>query len=411
MTLAELRMAVRTIPFFESHVDDPAGAVVLSERPVRKLLVWHPETVEWIFRSDARLRHTGGRSLTALFGERSLLWAEGARHAAYRRVLGPPLHGRGLAERHDVVAETVHAAIDPLTAGTEFDVLAWTRAIALRVIARLLLGRYEDALLTAVTQWIERAFGTPYRTLAHRYVLGGLPTPGAELDRTLVATARANTDLPTLAARLLDADGPLGRIEDAELRAAIVSMVFAGHETTAAAAAWTVYWLDRNPLVRKEIEDELATGADGADPARVPLLQAAVAETLRLSPPATLTVHRVLTEDAAPPRAGALPAGSILKTAIYLAHRRPEAFPDPHRFDPGRFLDTRPPAHHYFPFGGGTRHCLGSQLAQLEIRMITAALLRRRELGRVRPAAGVARMRGNVLAPAGLRMRVLACRD
>jgi cytochrome P450 family 110 len=414
MKLAELSMAARTLPFLESHVDTPARMVELRDRPVPKLLVWHPNTVEWIFRADSRLRHPGGRSLTPLFGERSLLWAEGERHTAYRRLLGPPLRGKGLTDQHDAIARTVHAAIDSLTPGTVVEVLAWTRAIALRVIAGLLLGPCEAPLLTAVTRWIERAFGARHRTLVHRYLLGGLPRPGAELDRMLVTTAKAHKDLrpPTLAARLLDGDGPLGRIDDAELRDAVISMVFAGHETTAAGTAWTLYWLDRNPQVCHEVRAELAaTGSDGSDAARVPLLAAVIAETLRLTPPATLAEHRVLTEDAV--LSGAtLPAGAMLTPAIYLAHRHPDAFPDPDRFDPGRFLDGRPSAHHYLPFGGGTRYCLGSQFAQLEIRMITAALLRRREWRCVRPRGGVARMRGNVLAPsAGLRLRVLSCRD
>jgi cytochrome P450 len=414
MRWQELRMKLRTLQFLESHVGAPCGVLKLRDRPMPELLVWQPEVIDWIFRSDARLRHPGGRSLTPLLGASSLLWAEGERHAAYRHVLGPPLRGKGLAEQRGVVADAVHAAIDRLVPGTVVELLAWTRAIALRVIARILLGRCEDDLLTAVTQWIEKAFGARYRTLTYRYLLGGLPRSGTELDRRLVRTAKAHTDLrpPTLAARMLEGDGPLGRIGDTELRDAVVSLVFAGHETTAAGTAWTLYWLDRNPGIRNEIREELAaTGADGSDPAHVPLLQAAVAETLRLTPPASLAEHRVLTED---DEAGGrvLPGGTTLRPAIYLAHHDPDAFPDPKRFDPSRFLDRRPASHHYFPFGGGTRYCLGSQLAQLEIRMITADLLRRREWRCVNPRGGVAQMRGNILAPASrLRMRVLSCRD
>ncbi len=414
MRVSELRMNLRTLPFLESHVGASGGVLELRDRPVPKLLVWQPEMIDWIFRSDARLRHPGGRSLIPLFGASSLVWAEGERHAAYRHVLGPPLRGKGLAERRGVVADAVDAAIDRLALGTVVELLPWTRAIALRVIARILLGRCEDDLLAAVTQWFDKAFGTRYRTLIYRYLLGGLPQSGTELDRRLVWTAKAHTDLrpPTLAARLLDGGGPLGRIGDNELRDAVVSLVFAGHETTAAGAAWTLYWLDRNPGIRNEIREELAaTGADGSDPAHVPLLQAAVSETLRLTPPASLAEHRVLTED---DEAGGrmLPGGAMLTPAIYLAHHDPDAFPDPRRFDPSRFLDRRPPSHHYFPFGGGTRYCLGSQLAQLEIRMITAGMLRRREWCCVNPRAVVAQMRGNILAPASrLRMRVLSCRD
>lgn len=414
MNVAELRMAVRTVPFLESLVDSPEGCAEVTGGPRPRLLVWRPDMVDWIFRNDGRLGHPGGRSLIPLFGELSPLWAEGARHAAYRRVLGPPLRGRTLGSLSGIVADTVRAAIDTLTPGTATELLAWTRGITLRVIAGILLGRYDDALLTAVTAWIEHAFGAKHRTLAYRYLRGGLPVPGADLDRALVLAAKASTDLdpPTVAARLIDADWPFGRIGDGELRDAVISMLFAGHDTTAAAVAWTLYWLDRTPSVRADVMAELAaTDADGADAARLPLLHATVLESLRLTPPAILAEHRLLTEDETV-GGRTCAAGTVLTPAIYVAHHHPDAFPDPHRFDPTRFLDEHPVPARYFPFGGSVRHCLGRQLAQMEIRMITAALLRRRTWACVAPRRGTVRMRGNVMAPApGIRLRVLACRD
>ncbi|HEV2778250.1 MAG TPA: cytochrome P450 [Actinophytocola sp.] len=413
MSWPELRLAVRPLPFLESTVDSATRVLELRRRPAPKLLVWHPEMVDWIFRSDQTMRHPGGRSLVPMFGARSPLWAEGSRHAAYRQVLGTPLRGRRLADQHDIIATTVHAAIDALRPGTEIGLMAWTRAITLRVIARIVLGRFDEDLLDAITAWIDKAFGARHRTLAYRYLLGGLPRPGAELDQELMRTAKAHTDLypPTLAARMLSGDGPLGAIDDAELHDAVVSMIFAGHETTAAGAAWTLYWLDRNLPIQREVRAELeATGADGAEAGEVPLLQATVLEMLRLTPPAMSAEHRVLTEDSDLP-GRTLPAGTMVTPAIYLAHHNAEVFPSPRRFDPHRFLGNRPPLQYYFPFGGGTRYCLGSQLAQTEIRMITAAVLRRRIWRCVSPNTDVPRLRGQVLAPAGARMRVLSCLD
>jgi cytochrome P450 family 110 len=413
MSWSELQLAVRPMAFLDATVARPNRILELRRRPARKLLVWDPETVDWIFRSDARTRHPGGRSLVPLFGARSPLWAEGARHAAYRALLGPPLRGRKLADQHDVIADTVQAAVDGLRPGAEVGLLDWTRAITLRVIARIVLGRFGENLLTEFTSWVDKAFGARYRTLAYRYLMGSLPRPRAELTEGLVRTAKAHTELrpPTLAARMLAGDGPIGKLDDQELRDAVVSMMFAGHETTAAGAAWTLYWLDRDDAVAREVGAELeAGGTDGADAARVPLLQATVLEMLRLTPPAMSAEHRVLTEDGC--AAGrAFSAGTMLTPAIYLAQHHPDAFPNPRRFDPHRFLGNRPPPQHYFPFGGGTRYCLGSQLAQLEIRMITAALLRRRVWRCVNPNAAVARLRGQVLAPAGVRIQVLACLD
>jgi hypothetical protein len=172
-------------------VEPVQGGVGCSPAP--RLLVWHPEMIDWLFRSDGRMRHPGGRSLKPLFGESSPLWAEGQRHTAYRQVLGPPLRGRRLADRRGVIADTAHSAIDELRAGTVVELLAWTRAITLRVIARILLGRFDDALLAAVTEWIDKVYGARYRTLVYRYLMGGLPRSGAELDSLLVRTPPRRT--------------------------------------------------------------------------------------------------------------------------------------------------------------------------------------------------------------------------
>ncbi|HET9142823.1 cytochrome P450 [Actinophytocola sp.] len=404
MNWLELAMAVRPLATLESHVDT-AGRV-LAVRP-DKLLVWQPELLDWLFRSDAQLCHTGGRSLTPLFGPRSLLWSEGSRHDAYRRVLGPPLRGKRLAERHDLIAGPVHLAIDDLAAGREADLLDWTRGIALRIIAGLLLGPVDDTLLAGVTDWADKAFGARHRTLAYRYLFGGLPGPDPALERRLVRAAHGCAP-PALAERLRH--GPLAGIGDRELRDAVVSLLFAGHETTAAGAAWTLYWLGRNASIRHDVEAELAaTGSDGSNPAAVPLLQAVVLESLRLTPPATLAGHRTVPEDRPAPGRD-LAAGTTLTPAIYAAHRHPDAWPEPTRFDPGRFRQGRPLPQHYLPFGGGSRYCLGSQLALLEIRMIAAALLLRRRRWRLAGRAGRAgRLRGQILAPAGVTLRVPRC--
>jgi cytochrome P450 len=410
----ELRMAVRTLPFLDSQVDSPRGALTLRTEPGPKLLVWHPEAIDWIFRHDQQFRHPGSRSLTPLFGRRSLLWAEDPRHAAYRQVLGPPLRGHRLADYRDVISEAVHTAIDALRPDTVVTLPAWTRRITLRIIASILLGPPDDAILSAFTGWIERALGARHRTLAYRYLSGGLPGSGDQLDRMLVWNAKAHQSLrpATLAALMLDSDGPLGGIDDGELRDAIVSLLFAGHETTAAATAWTLYWLDRDAGLRQDVLAELATtAADGSDAARVPLLHAVIQEALRLAPPVTVAENRALTEDAEL-LGQTVTAGTILTPSIYLAHRNSDQFPNPHRFDPNRFLGERVPARYYFPFGGGTRYCLGSQLAQLEIRMVAAAILRRLEWCCVNPRMGVPRLRGHAMAPASrLRMRVFRCRD
>ncbi|NKQ52760.1 cytochrome P450 [Amycolatopsis sp. K13G38] len=412
MNRTELRFALRTLPFLDSRAQLPAGALELRPHPGRRLLVWHPDAIEAVFRADQRLGHPGSRSFRPLMGPKSLLWQEGERHASYRRVLGTPLRGRRLAGYREMIAATVHEAIDALPTGAEPPIADWTRRIALRIMARIVFGEADEGVLEPFAAWMDRALGSRYRTLAYRYVKGNLPLPGATLEHALTAAARtaARANPATLAGQLLGADSPFAGIDDGELRDQIVSLLFAGHETTASTAAWALFWLSRDDSLRERVVAEVSS-SDGFAADEVPVLQAVVQETLRITPPVPAAGNRVLTRDC-PFDGGTVAAGTVVTPSIYLAHHRADSFAEPYRFDAGRFLGGRVPPQRYFPFGGGIRHCLGSQLGQAEVRMIVAAMLRRRELVCVDPRAGVPQLRGHAMAPSPrLRIRILKCRD
>jgi cytochrome P450 len=408
MNRNELRFAFQTLPFLDSHEGGLAGVLELRARPALRLLVWHPEGIDWIFRADRQLHHMPSRTLSPLLGRKSLLWAEGPRHAAYRRVLGPALRGHQLQVCHNIISRTAHAAIDVLAPGAVISLIEWTRKVALCVASQILLGSVDDWLLESFSSRVDSVLGSRTRTLAHRYLPVRL-RGRRELDEMLLRSAKttATAQPPALAALLLAGDGPLGVLDDEELRDQIMSLLFAGHETTASATAWVLYWLGRDERVRRNVIAELATTSDdGSDPAQVPLLHAVTEEALRLSPPAIIAGKRMLTADGEL-LGKPLPAGTLVTPCMYLAHRQPDLFPNPRRFDPSRFLGDRVPRQYYFPFGGGTRRCLGSELAMLEVRMITAAVLRRCQLHCVNPEAGIPELRGPAmtLAP-GLRISI-----
>jgi cytochrome P450 len=403
--------ALRPLHFLDSYAAGPHNVLDLGGSSARRLLIRHPNAIDWVFRSDRELQHPASETLSALLGPRSLLWADGSRHTAYRRALGPALRGHRLEAYRGTIAGTVHAALDALVPGAVFPLSQWTRQVTLRVMGQLLFDRVGDVLLQSFATWIENSLGSRHRTLAHRYLRRRRRRYDHKLDYALLAKAEAAADSPTtsLAALLRNVQELPSASDDRELRDQIVSLLFAGHETTASATAWTLYWLDRHDQVRQDVIAELAaTSSDGSDATEVPLLHAVIQEALRLSPPATMTGKRLL------PTGGellgmSLPAGTVLNPCIYAAHRSPDFFRLPHRFDPGRFLDQRIPRGHYFPFGGGTRHCLGRDLAMLEVRMFVTAVLRRRSLRCVNPRAGVPQLRGAAMAPASsLRMRVRA---
>jgi cytochrome P450 len=417
MNRDEFRFAFQTLPFLDSHEGDPAGVLELRTRLTPRLLVWHPEGIDWIFRADRQLHHMPSRTLCPLLGRKSLLWAEGLRHTAYRRVLGPPLRGHQLQVCQNVITHTVHTAIDALAPGTVISLIKWTRRVTLCVISQIVLGRADSLLLESFSSRVESALGSRSRTLFHRYCIHALPASARksflhghrELDEMLLRSARATATAqsPALAGLLMAGDGPLGVLDDEELRDQIMSLLFAGHETTASATAWVLYWLGSDERVRRDVVDELtATSNDGSDPAQVPLLHAVIQEALRLFPPAIIAGKRMLIEDGEL-LGKPLPAGTIVTPCMYLSHHQPDLFPNPRRFNSSRFLGNRISRRHYFPFGGGTRRCLGSDLAMLEIRVITAAVLRHCQLHCVNPEAGRPELRGPAMTLAqGLQMSV-----
>lgn len=404
MSLAEVRMTLRPLPFWRAHADDPDGMLRVRTRPVPRLQVWHDEAIDWVFRSDRHLAHPPSNTLSPLLGRRSLLWTDGPRHQHYRRLLAPALHGAHLAAYRDAIADAAREAIEAVPFGVQFGLADWARRLTLRIIGRILFGQPDEALLAAFTGWLNKALAVRTRTIAYRYLAHRLPRSGTDFDRPLVAAARQAP--PDTIAGMLAADDDM---DDAELRDQIVSLLFAGHETTASAIAWTLYWLDSAQL-RADVAAELAaTPDDGADPSGVPLLQAVIKETLRLCPPAPVAGKRALDADAEL-RGHPLPAGTVVVPSIYLAHHRSAVFTDPYRFDPDRFLHTQQPSSpHYFPFGGGTRYCPGSELATLEARMVTAAVLRRGNLRCVNPDAAVPQFRGPAMAPSR-RLRAVVTR-
>lgn len=422
MNHKKFRFAFQTLPFLDSCENDQTGILELCVRPTPQLLVWHPEGIDWIFQADRQLHHMPSRTLRPLLGRHSLLGTDGPRHDAYRRVLGPALRGHQLQVCHNIISNTVHTAIDALVPGAVISLIEWTRKITLCISSHILLGSSDDVLLELFSARVGSVLGSRSRTLLHRHLYMHVlsisarrfcPRGRRELDAMVLRSAKATATLqpPALATLLLAGDGPLGVLDDEELRDQIMSLLFAGYETTASTIAWVLYWLSRDERMRRDVIAELTTTSnDGSDPAQVPLLHAVIQEALRLSPPAIIAGKRMLAEDGELLRKP-LPAGTIVTPCMYLAHHQPDIFPNPRQFNPHRFIDNRISRQHYFPFGGGTRRCLGSELAMLEVRMITAAVLRRCQLYCVNPEAGVPELRGPAMTLArNLRMWITMSR-
>jgi cytochrome P450 len=221
------------------------------------------------------------------------------------------------------------------------------------------LGPERLARLRPFRRYLERVDGPIYEEIADRRRVPELAKRDDILS--LLLTARHHDGSP---------------MSDRELRDELVTLLVAGHETTATALAWAVERLVHTPDKLARLTSEVAGGETA-------FLDAVITETLRLRPVISIVARR-LTE---PAEIGGrlLPAGAAVAPSIYLVHRHPDVYPDPERFLPERFLDNPPGTYTWIPFGGGIRRCLGGAFAQLEMRAVLSELVRRRKLSPARP--------------------------
>jgi cytochrome P450 len=434
MNVNRLRFSFQGLSYLESASSAPDRALLLRTSPAPHLLVWSAADIGQIFRSDRLMWLEHSDTLRPLLGDSSLLFANGTRHEAYRQVIGPALRGKQLDSWRPVIKAAVEDAADECIKAGSFVTPEWARQLTLGIIRQILLGPEASSgywaecreLLRRVSDLVESALGSSVRTLRYRYLRlpTALPSPWRAflrerdtIRRDLLAlvelaagTGRTNVTCPGLVVALTSGSPPLGRIGDSELADQLMSLIFAGHETTASAIAWTLYWLACHDQIRADVRAELAaSSADGSSVTDSPLLDAVCREVLRISPPATVAGNRVLADEQAL-LGRRLPKGTTLTPCIHLVHRQPDVYHHPERFAPDRFLAHKWSAQHYLPFGGGTRRCLGADLAVLEMRMAVAALLRRADLRCLNPRAGTPHRRGPAMGPAPtLTMAVRPC--
>jgi cytochrome P450 len=215
----------------------------------------------------------------------------------------------------------------------------------------------------------------------------------------------SRTDILSL---LLSARDEAGEaMTDDELHDELMTLLTAGHETTASALTWALYWIHYLPEVQQRLLQELETvdsQADLMEIARLPYLSAVCSETLRIYPIAPGTFIRVL-QSPMEIAGYQFPAGTALMPSIYLIHQREDIYPEPKCFKPERFLERQYSPYEYFPFGGSNRRCIGAALAQLEMKLVLATIVSRYQLAltHTRPIKPV--RRGLTLAPpAGMQM-------
>ncbi len=396
-----------------------------------------PAAIKEIWSSDPETLRAGEANiiLRAALGPSSLLLLDGVEHLRERRLMLPPFHGDRMRAYGAAMRDATLREVGRWPIGRTLPVHASMQAITLDVIMRTIFGVGDDPELAplrdALVRWTTLGtsrvgtalllltppeYAQRVQALASRGVgrfLPWAPIVRAQRDadrlvRDIIAQRRRDgtAGRDDVLSMLLDARDEHGNaMTDDELRDEMLTLLLAGHETTATTLAWALHHLLASPawLARVRAEVDEVVGVRGLVASehleRLVLVDATIKETLRLTPIIPLVARRV----ARPTTIGgyALPANSIACASIYLVHHRADLWSEPRRFDPSRFVGKKPDPTHYFPFGGGTRRCLGMAFASYEMKVVLASLLAHVDLA---PAPG-ARVRlvrrGITLAPSG----------
>jgi cytochrome P450 family 135 len=355
-----------------------------------------PEHVKQVFTGDPKVFHAGegNQILRPMLGDNSVLVLDEKPHIGQRRLLLPPFHGERMQGYREKMADLATREIESWPLGRPHRLRPRMQALTLEIILETVFGVHGGErmgeLRGALRDFLDL---TTNPALIVPLILAGpprirrLPIVGSrigrvdELLRELIAERRAAGDTAErddVLSMLVEARHEDGSpMSEAEIRDELLTLLVAGHETTANALSWAVERLVRHPEKLERLRAEVLAGEDA-------YLTATIQETLRLRPVIVIVARR-LTE---PVEIGGyrLPAGVTVTPSIHLVHRDPRIYPEPDRFRPERFLEQPPGTYTWIPFGGGVRRCLGAAFAQFEMTVVLEELVRRHEIRPSRPA-------------------------
>jgi cytochrome P450 len=375
----------------------------------RIVYVADPDLVKAVFTGDPAVFHAGEANATVLepaLGPGSVLTLDGDEHLRQRKLLLPPFHGDAVTRYGELIREITEREMETWPVGRPFAVRPHTQRITLAVILRAVFGVRDEGRFKRASKLVE-AFGRSADLITQipslRRKLGRFSPwsrflrARAALDEFIyeeIAARRGEPDLDeredvlSLLLRATDEEGE--PMSDRELRDELVTVIGAGHETTATALAWALERLLRKPRVLARLRESIEAGEDD-------YLDAAIKETLRARP-VIVDVARKLT---VPATIGGyeLAAGTFVLPSIAGLHYREDLFPEPEEFRPERFLEGKADHYSWIPFGGGVRRCVGAAFAQFEMSVVLRVILERAELSAPDPRDERVKVRNVTLAP------------
>lgn len=379
--------------------------VRLDSKSPPLIFVSNPEVLQQILTNDTKgLEAPGDTNLVfeSLLGKRSVITISGTEHQRQRQLLLPPFHGERMRSYSQIISDITEKVISEYQIGQPFNIRSVAQAITLRVIMQAVFGLDEgpraEKLQDFLGEMLEK--GSSVLSVALLYFpalqrdFGPINFWGRQMrrqqaaDKLIYEEIRERREQPDpsrtdILSLLMAAKDEAGEpMTDEELRDELMTLLVAGHETTATAIAWAFYWIHKIPSVRQKLLQELDSLGDNPDPGaifKLPYLNAVCSETLRIYPVAMLTFPRVVRT---PLSLGGyeLEPDITVMGSIYLTHQREDLYPEPKQFKPERFLERQFSPYEYLPFGGGARRCIGLAFAQLEMKLALAKILSSLEL-------------------------------
>jgi cytochrome P450 len=387
----------------------------------RFVMLFDPELVKQVFQGDNEQLRAGEANalLGPILGQRSVLLLDGAEHLRQRRLMLPPFHGRRMQSYEATMVAAADRAIDSWPSGEPFALLPSMQSLTFEVIMRAVFGMepgpLDDELRRRIRLMLEpisRPLGimvmavTAGRFGRDRGTAARFEAQRRSVDELLFAEIARRREAPDLEERddvfsslLLARDEDGSSLTDQEVRDELVTLLVAGHETTATGLAWTFDLLLHTPRALERLRAELA--ADDYE-----YLDAVVKESLRIRP-VIPGVGRVVRGEPFRLNGWTIPPGVEINPSIATIHRRPDRFPEPEAFRPERFLGPdAPDTYTWIPFGGGTRRCLGASFALMEMRTVVRRVLERTELRALAGPEKVQRRAITLVPKHGVRVRL-----
>jgi cytochrome P450 len=377
-------------------------------------ITFHPDHIRSLFTAPPEIVPTlaAESPLRPVLGKDSVLTSNGPRHLRQRKLLLPRFHGEAITAYQQMIADAAEREIARWPVGRPFALAPRMQAITLDVImagifgieGRPRPGTLEHGLRLAIRELLRSstllgAKLAEWMNIGHDEPVGltwlGLYVPD-KLTYALVAKRRHARDVSErndILSLLIQARTEEGdALTDKELRDELLTLVLAGHETTANQLAWTWERLVRTPAAHERLRESVRSGDGAAE-----YLEATLTESMRSRPVIPITGRRVTV----PWRLGryAVPADTAIAVSILLLHHRDDLYPNPHSFRPERWLGRKPGTYEWIPFGGGTRRCLGATLAMAEQRIVLETMVQRLDLEAADPKPERPRHRNVTMIP------------